>query len=233
MLDARDKWLRPGGLIIPDKCSIFIACMVDHRYRTSVSNYWTRVYDFSMIAIRDALLREPALAAVNRNEVRLVTECRSNGSHKGKLKYSRLTAKPNPNYISQVASDACKIIAIDFYTATKSDLQQIDGVFRLRIYQMGCISAFLTFFEVEFNECHVPVILSMGPESLCNHWSQSLFFAPDAMYLPVTKNDEIYGAFRLISKPDDFRHFDFRIDVCYRGGSRQTFFKDSAQYEMR
>lgn len=133
----------------------------------------------------------------------------------------------------QVASDACKIIAIDFYTTTKSDLQQIDGIFRLEINRMGRISTFITYFEVEFNECHVPVILTLGPESLSRNSTQSLFFAPDSMCLQVTQGDEVYGAFRLISKPHDFRYFDFRIDVCYRSKAQQTFYKDSAQFELR
>ena len=120
---------------------------------------------------------------------------------------------------------------IDFYTAKKTDLVQIEGVFRLDIKRSGKISAFTTYFQVHFSKCHVPVMLSMEPEYSGTFWKQTVFLLPDSMLLQVRERDEVYGVFRLISKPENFRDFDFLIDVCYRG--ERLFFKDSTKYKLR
>ena len=33
VLYARDKWLRPGGLIFPDKCTLYITAIEDAQYK--------------------------------------------------------------------------------------------------------------------------------------------------------------------------------------------------------
>ena len=33
VLFARDKWLRPGGIIMPDKASLYLAAIEDGEYR--------------------------------------------------------------------------------------------------------------------------------------------------------------------------------------------------------
>lgn len=33
VLHARDKWLKPGGAILPDRAEIFVACIEDEEYK--------------------------------------------------------------------------------------------------------------------------------------------------------------------------------------------------------
>lgn len=37
VLHARDKWLRPGGAILPDRAEIFVACIEDEEYKQVLS----------------------------------------------------------------------------------------------------------------------------------------------------------------------------------------------------
>ena len=39
VLYARDKWLRPGGLIFPDKCTLYITAIEDAQYKVTVHIY--------------------------------------------------------------------------------------------------------------------------------------------------------------------------------------------------
>lgn len=59
IVDARDKWLRPGGLIFPDSCTMNIAAIDDMRYYNSIFNFWMNVYDFKMHSIQRDMLTEP------------------------------------------------------------------------------------------------------------------------------------------------------------------------------
>ncbi|OWZ17869.1 Arginine N-methyltransferase [Phytophthora megakarya] len=61
VLFARDKWLAPGGHLLPDKCSMFIQGMEDSTKRF---DFWNNVYGFNMkpiqskISIRDAFVED-------------------------------------------------------------------------------------------------------------------------------------------------------------------------------
>ncbi|KAM9886324.1 hypothetical protein OXX69_013781, partial [Metschnikowia pulcherrima] len=46
VLYARDKYLVPGGLILPDKCSMYIAGIEDGNYKNDKIHYWEDVYGF-------------------------------------------------------------------------------------------------------------------------------------------------------------------------------------------
>lgn len=56
---ARDKWLKPGGLIFPDKASMWITAIEDQEYYDSKINFWDDVYGFNMSCIKEMALLEP------------------------------------------------------------------------------------------------------------------------------------------------------------------------------
>jgi len=56
---ARDKWLKPGGLIFPDRASMWMCAIEDQEYREEKINYWDDVYGFNMSCIKEMALLEP------------------------------------------------------------------------------------------------------------------------------------------------------------------------------
>jgi protein arginine N-methyltransferase 1 len=56
---ARDKWLKPGGLIFPDRASMWMCAIEDQEYRDEKINYWDDVYGFNMSCIKEMALLEP------------------------------------------------------------------------------------------------------------------------------------------------------------------------------
>jgi len=66
---ARDKWLKPGGLMFPDKASLFMTAIEDHEYKEEKINWWDSVYGFDMSAIRDVALLEPLVDVVEGRQV--------------------------------------------------------------------------------------------------------------------------------------------------------------------
>jgi len=69
VLFARDKWLKPGGLMFPDRASLFMTAIEDHEYKEEKINWWDSVYGFDMSAIRDVALLEPLVDVVEGRQV--------------------------------------------------------------------------------------------------------------------------------------------------------------------
>lgn len=66
---ARDKWLAPGGLIFPDKATLYITAIEDTEYKEEKINFWDKVYGFNMSCIKEMALREPLVDTVDQNMV--------------------------------------------------------------------------------------------------------------------------------------------------------------------
>jgi len=66
---ARDKWLKPDGILMPDKSSIYITSIEDAEYKEDKINFWDNVYGFNMSCIKRLALQEPLVDVVEANQV--------------------------------------------------------------------------------------------------------------------------------------------------------------------
>jgi protein arginine N-methyltransferase 1 len=69
VLYARDKWLRPGGLLFPDKSKLFISAIEDGDYMNEKIHFWDNVYGFDMSCIKEIALLEPLVDCVEEASV--------------------------------------------------------------------------------------------------------------------------------------------------------------------
>lgn len=67
VLHARDKYLAPGGLILPDKCEMFIAGIEDAQYKGEKIHYWEDVYGFDYTPFIKVAMVEPLVDTVDNN----------------------------------------------------------------------------------------------------------------------------------------------------------------------
>lgn len=72
VLYARDRYLKEGGLIFPDKATMHFAGIEDAEYKEEKIGYWDNVYGFDMSAIKKVALLEPLVDTVQGETV--VTE---------------------------------------------------------------------------------------------------------------------------------------------------------------
>jgi len=75
---ARDKWLKPDGIMMPDKATLNICAIEDADYKEEKINFWDNVYGFDMSCIKKTAIQEPLVDVVNPDQVmtgtcRLVT----------------------------------------------------------------------------------------------------------------------------------------------------------------
>ncbi len=87
VLEARDRYLKPGGLIFPDHATLYIAAIEDQEYKEEKINcalhfsslvnvvcsknaiVWDNVYGFDFSCIKDIALREPLVDTVELKAV--------------------------------------------------------------------------------------------------------------------------------------------------------------------
>uniref|UniRef100_A0AC34QMU2 Protein arginine N-methyltransferase 1 n=1 Tax=Panagrolaimus sp. JU765 TaxID=591449 RepID=A0AC34QMU2_9BILA len=69
VLFARDKWLAPNGILMPDKAKLYITAIEDRQYKDDKINWWDNVYGFNMSSIREVAITEPLVDSVDPNQV--------------------------------------------------------------------------------------------------------------------------------------------------------------------
>jgi len=61
---ARDHFLAPEGILLPDKASLYIAGIEDEEYKQDKIDFWDNVYGFNMSCIKKIAIREPLVDTV-------------------------------------------------------------------------------------------------------------------------------------------------------------------------
>ena len=74
VLEARDKYLKPDGLMIPNRCSMSIAAVSDMKSYQSRIRYWDNVYEFDMTCMVEDIIKEAVVGTVLEKHV-ISTEC--------------------------------------------------------------------------------------------------------------------------------------------------------------
>ncbi|KAI8799668.1 S-adenosyl-L-methionine-dependent methyltransferase [Cladochytrium replicatum] len=69
VLYARDRYLVPGGLIMPDTAIMYMAAIEDGDYKDEKIGFWDSVYGFNMSHIKKLALREPLVDTVDNKAV--------------------------------------------------------------------------------------------------------------------------------------------------------------------
>jgi len=69
VLYARDKWLAPNGVLMPDKASMHVCGIEDGDYMQEKINFWDNVYGFKMSCLKEEAMKEPLVDVVQSNSV--------------------------------------------------------------------------------------------------------------------------------------------------------------------
>lgn len=71
VLYARDKWLKPDGLIFPDKAKLYLGCFNDAKKKEHKFNNWSSVYGYNMSSLYDVIYREAFSEILEPDQVRI------------------------------------------------------------------------------------------------------------------------------------------------------------------
>jgi len=70
---ARDKWLKPDGVILPDKATISLIAIEDAEYKDDKINFWDSVQGFNMSCIKKVAIQEPLVDVVDPKQIMSTT----------------------------------------------------------------------------------------------------------------------------------------------------------------
>lgn len=69
VLLARDKYLKPDGIMMPDNATLYLSAIEDQEYKEEKIDFWDDVYGFDYSCIKEIALREPLVDTVELRSV--------------------------------------------------------------------------------------------------------------------------------------------------------------------
>ena len=66
VLHARDRYLRPGGLLVPSHANLWLAPVADSDYLADNVHFWRDVYGFDMRAMQSGIYDDAQIAGLSR-----------------------------------------------------------------------------------------------------------------------------------------------------------------------
>ena len=69
VLWARDRYLAPGGKMLPDRAQLYIAAIEDGQYKNQKMTFWNDVYGIDMSVLTPTVMKEPLVDTVDSNMI--------------------------------------------------------------------------------------------------------------------------------------------------------------------
>lgn len=66
---ARDKFLKPDGLIFPDRATMYMVGIEDRDYKEDKVEWWSNVYGYNMGCLKNYVMREPLVDTVDKRQI--------------------------------------------------------------------------------------------------------------------------------------------------------------------
>ncbi|PIA35395.1 hypothetical protein AQUCO_03500047v1 [Aquilegia coerulea] len=225
---ARDRWLKPGGLILPSHASLYMAPITHtERYSESI-DFWRNVYGIDMSAMlplaKQCAFEEPSVETITGENV--------------------LTW---PIVVKHV----------DCYTITTQELESVTARYKFTSMMRAPLHGFAFWFDVEFSgpailptNSHTQslrssitasdtnslgssqskkrvksdevLILSTAPEEPPTHWQQTLLYFYDP--IEVNQDQVIEGSVTLSQSKENARFLNIHLEYASAG---RSFVKES------
>ncbi|KAF8769274.1 hypothetical protein HU200_006787 [Digitaria exilis] len=206
VLFARDKWLKPGGLILPSHATLFMAPITNsERYEGSV-DFWCDVYGINMSALvplaKKFTSEEPSIETIGGENV---------------------------------ISWPSVVKHIDCYNFTTEEFKSITAKYKVSSMMLAPIHGFGFWFEVEFNgpqesSPNIPsdlnpleivqkkrrrssedtVLLSTAPEDEPTHWQQTILYFPDP--IEVKQDQTVEGSVTVSQSEENPRFLNIHLE---------------------
>ena len=190
VLFARDKWLKPSGVIWPSNAQLFIApCSAKKIYEEKVT-VWRNQYGFDFSPVMNKAKAEFLHKPVHNYEL-------------------------DPG---DCLSQSAVLLDIDMSTFSRENLELMSQMFEFLIMKEGALHGLCAWFRVTFGGVPVTdtaeyVTLSTAPDQEQTHWKQNLFLLDE----PVTVHtgNFIKGAATIRRNPKYRRHLrvTFELDI--------------------
>ncbi|XP_029102008.1 protein arginine N-methyltransferase 6 [Scleropages formosus] len=198
VLVARDRWLRPGGLMLPSRAELFVAPVSDLVLEERL-RFWGSVkerYGVDMSCMTDFARR----CIMNRD-----------------IAVSAVA-------VEDVLSHPARFAELDLHAVTEQELQNVRGTFRCDCFGSASVSALCVWFAVSFpgggggGGGDKPLVLSTSPFKAETHWKQAVLYLDEPV--EVEQDTRVEGEIRMFPSEESARHLCIHVE-CAVGGLRQ------------
>lgn len=199
---ARDTWLKPGGIILPDTATLYMAPICDDEVMVDRVHFWLDMKDEYGV---DMSCLIPFARESLAKDVIVKDLC-----------------------IENVIAHEQVIKVFDLYTVTKSDLSCVKHTFLFRCFGHAGLQGLAVWFDVNFsslrkfnghqnvegdsNHLNLPnksVTLTTSPFSHSTHWKQAVLYFDKEMQ--VVQDSEVSGSIELTPNEDNSRFLSINI----------------------
>ncbi|XP_029474619.1 protein arginine N-methyltransferase 6 [Rhinatrema bivittatum] len=192
VLAARDRWLKPGGLILPSCAELFIAPISDPATDWRL-DFWGQVKDQYGVDMS-------CMAAFARKCI--MTE--------------EMVVQPLSG--EDVLAHPTRFAQFDLGRATLEEIRALKGSFACYCFGSTLMHGFCLWFSVTFPGGEKPLLLSTSPFLEETHWKQTILYLDEP--IPVIQDTAIIGEISMTPSECNPRHLRVRLD--YRIGSRES-----------
>ncbi|KAM5149007.1 protein arginine N-methyltransferase 6 [Mantella aurantiaca] len=193
VLYARDKWLKPGGLMFPAHADLFIAPINDTAVEERL-DFWSGVKD--LYGVDMSCVETFARKCIMGKDMAVC-----------------------PIYPENVLSHPVKFATLNLATITLEDIANIKGSFRFSCYGSSLIHGFAIWFSVSFPG-EKGLTLSTSPYGPETHWKQTALYLEDEVQ--VEMDTEISGDIQMSPSENNPRHLCVSVTYSIGGGTRIT-----------
>ncbi|MBN3323739.1 ANM6 methyltransferase, partial [Atractosteus spatula] len=181
---ARDKWLKPGGLILPSKAELYVAPINDLVVEDRLS-FWSTVKD--QYGVDMSCMSDFARKCIMNNDITV-----------------------NMVTVEDVLSHPAKFAELDLYTVTTEQLKRVKGSFTCECFGSSCVNALCVWFSVNFPGEEKPLVLSTSPFKQETHWKQSVLYLDEP--IDVMQDTKVEGEITLYPSEESSRHICIHVD---------------------
>ncbi|XP_058480109.1 protein arginine N-methyltransferase 6 [Solea solea] len=196
VLYARDKWLKPGGLILPSKAELYIAPVCDPVVEDRL-HFWYTVKD--QYGVDMSCMSDFARKCIMNSDITM-------------------------NFVSieDVLSHPARFAELDLYSVTAEELRSVKGHFRCESFGCSAVSGFCVYFTVTFTcpDMQQGLVLSTSPFKPDTHWKQAVLYL-DAP-VSVEQDTLVSGEVSMFPSEDSARHICIGVDFTIGEQKRQT-----------
>mmetsp|Transcript_76900 Transcript_76900/g.229190 ORF Transcript_76900/g.229190 Transcript_76900/m.229190 type:complete len:365 (-) Transcript_76900:67-1161(-) len=75
VIKARDRWLKPGGLLFPDRAKLYLGLLEDEAYKEQHFDYYSNVWGFDFSSMRASAHSEPVVNAFEASQLLSSAAC--------------------------------------------------------------------------------------------------------------------------------------------------------------
>eukprot|EP00742_Colponemidia_sp_Colp-10_P003798 GILJ01004045.1.p1 GENE.GILJ01004045.1~~GILJ01004045.1.p1 ORF type:complete len:366 (-),score=49.93 GILJ01004045.1:110-1207(-) len=225
VLVARDKWLKPGGSMLPSKATIFVAALDWSDFYADAVKFWhSKPYDIDFSLL-------------------------SHTSLKNALKGAQVDYVPAPE---NQLSFGTPVFTMNCNTVTQAELNRVDVTFQLSCIMSGKFCGLAGWFDCWFDfasdmEAAANVMMDAGrdktsnsiklttnPDAIDTHWKQTLFLFDEPT--DVLQDDQVRGRMFMTPHSEHKRFLDIEFQltlVRVTDGNESILNTYSKRFEMK